>query len=48
VSKVLTFLKLGPNATYWARAIQGGFILLAVLVDHVGRRRRAAAGEGHG
>jgi ribose/xylose/arabinose/galactoside ABC-type transport system permease subunit len=47
VSKVLTFLKLGPNATYWARAIQGGFILLAVLVDHIGRRRRAA-GEGHG
>ena len=46
VSTVLTFLKLGPNAAYWARAIQGGFILLAVLVDHLGRQRRAA-GEAH-
>ena len=35
----LIFLKLGPASTYWERAIQGAFILLAVLADHVGRRR---------
>ena len=39
VRPVLIFLKLGPEATYWERAIQGGFILLAVLADHFARRR---------
>ena len=39
---VLIFMQLGPQATYWERAIQGGFILLAVLVDHLARRREVA------
>jgi ribose/xylose/arabinose/galactoside ABC-type transport system permease subunit len=47
IGKVLTFLKLGPDAVYWERAIQGAFILLAVLFDHLGRHRRAV-GEGDG
>ncbi len=40
VSTVLIFMKLGPAVTYWERAIQGGFILVAVLGDHLGRWRR--------
>lgn len=40
VSTVLIFLKLGPSAAYWEKAIQGGFILLAVLGDHLGRRSK--------
>lgn len=39
VGTVLIFLRLGDRATYWERAIQGGFILLAVLVDRLGGRR---------
>ncbi|MCX7015675.1 MAG: ATP-binding cassette domain-containing protein, partial [Candidatus Sumerlaeota bacterium] len=38
ISTVLIFLRLGPMATYWERAIQGAFILLAVLMDHLARR----------
>jgi ribose/xylose/arabinose/galactoside ABC-type transport system permease subunit len=45
VRTVLIFLKLGPAATYWERAIQGAFILLAVLIDHVSRGR--GEGEEH-
>jgi ribose/xylose/arabinose/galactoside ABC-type transport system permease subunit len=37
VRSALLFLKLGPSSTYWERAIQGGFILIAVLVDHMSR-----------
>jgi ribose/xylose/arabinose/galactoside ABC-type transport system permease subunit len=44
IDTVLIFLKLGQQAEYWARAIQGGFILLAVLSDHL----LAKKGEGHG
>jgi ribose/xylose/arabinose/galactoside ABC-type transport system permease subunit len=40
VRTVLVFLKLGESATYWERAIQGAFILAAVLLDHVANRRR--------
>lgn len=40
VRTVLIFLQLGNSATYWERAIQGGFILVAVLADHLGRKRR--------
>ncbi len=40
VSTVLIFLKLGPSAAYWEKAIQGGLILLAVLGDHLSRRKR--------
>jgi ribose/xylose/arabinose/galactoside ABC-type transport system permease subunit len=47
VGTVLIFLRLGDRATYWERAIQGAFILLAVLVDHLGRRRGESAEEGH-
>jgi len=36
----LLFLNLGDRATYWERAIQGGFILAAVLADHVSHSRR--------
>lgn len=43
----LVFLNLGEMATYWERAIQGAFILAAVLSDHFGgvnaRLREAAA-----
>lgn len=38
VRPMLVFLKLGETATYWERAIQGGFILAAVLLDHWARR----------
>lgn len=41
VRPVLIFLRLGTEATYWERAIQGAFILLAVLVDHLGKRKGA-------
>jgi ribose/xylose/arabinose/galactoside ABC-type transport system permease subunit len=45
IRTVLLFLKLGNEATYWERAIQGAFILLAVLIDHLARRG-SGAGEG--
>ena len=38
IGTALIFLKLGDAVTYWERAIQGGFILLAVLADHLTRR----------
>jgi ribose/xylose/arabinose/galactoside ABC-type transport system permease subunit len=34
ISTVLIFMKLGEDATYWSRAIQGLFILGAILADH--------------
>jgi ribose/xylose/arabinose/galactoside ABC-type transport system permease subunit len=43
---VLIFLKLGPGWSNWDRAIQGGLILIAVLVDHIASRHRQAGG-GH-
>jgi len=46
ISTVLIFLKLGENATYWSRAIQGVFILVAVLLDHVVRQYRAKPNGG--
>jgi rhamnose transport system permease protein len=42
IHNVLTFLKLGPDLVYWERAIQGAFILLAVLADHLSRRDGSA------
>lgn len=39
VSPMLIFLHLGLAATQWERAIQGAFILLAVLADHAARTR---------
>jgi len=42
IGTVLIYLRLGETATYWERAVQGTFILLAVLADHLARRRRAA------
>jgi ribose/xylose/arabinose/galactoside ABC-type transport system permease subunit len=39
VRTVIIFLQLGISATYWERAIQGGFILAAVFADHLGRKR---------
>ncbi len=41
VRSVLIFLRLGDTATYWERAIQGAFILVAVLADHLGSGDRA-------
>lgn len=38
VRPALIFLKLGESAAYWEKAIQGTFILAAVLADHLGRR----------
>jgi ribose/xylose/arabinose/galactoside ABC-type transport system permease subunit len=38
VATVLIFLRLGEQSTYWERAIQGTFILVAVLMDHLARR----------
>ncbi len=46
VGTVLIFLRLGEMSTYWERAIQGGFILLAVLADHAARRGGGAAPAG--
>lgn len=45
VRTVLIFLRLGESATYWERAIQGAFILLAVLMDHAAQNRRPASLE---
>ncbi len=43
----LVFLNLGDMATYWERAIQGAFILAAVLSDHLGgANSRETAGGG--
>jgi ribose/xylose/arabinose/galactoside ABC-type transport system permease subunit len=39
VRSVLLFLKLDKDAIFWERAIQGAFILIAVLVDHLTNRR---------
>ena len=41
IRSALLFLKLGDSATYWERAIQGAFILIAVLLDHFARGRSA-------
>lgn len=39
VRTVLIFLKLGDQATYWERSIQGAFILGAVLAERLGRAK---------
>jgi len=39
---VLTFMEMGPEATKWERAIQGAFILLAVVVDHLASRHHGS------
>ena len=39
IGTVFIFLRLGEMSTYWERTVQGGFILLAVLVDHFSRRK---------
>lgn len=38
IGPTLIFMKLGESATYWEQAIQGAFILVAVLTDHYRRR----------
>jgi ribose/xylose/arabinose/galactoside ABC-type transport system permease subunit len=40
VRTVLVFLKLGPAAAYWERAVHGAFILAAVVLDHLARAGR--------
>ena len=45
IRTALIFLKIGEMATFWERAIQGAFILTAVLADHFAATpRRSAAG----
>ena len=44
IRTALIFLNLGERSVYWERAIQGGFILAAVLADHLGRRRATDGG----
>lgn len=39
VRTVLVFLKLPSSAVFWERAVHGLFILGAVVVDHLARRR---------
>lgn len=39
IRTILVFLNLGEMATYWERAIQGAFILAAVLADHLATSR---------
>jgi ribose/xylose/arabinose/galactoside ABC-type transport system permease subunit len=46
VRTVLVFVNIGEMATYWERAIQGAFILAAVLADHVAGT--ASKGRGFG
>lgn len=48
IRTALVFLDLGEAATYWERAIQGAFILAAVLADHVAAARRPGAGRAIG
>ncbi|CAG0986818.1 Ribose import permease protein RbsC [Phycisphaerales bacterium] len=38
IRTTLVFLDLGESAVYWERAIQGAFILVAVLADHLASR----------
>lgn len=45
VRTVLIFLNLGETSVYWERAIQGAFILIAVLMDHLTARHRSAEGS---
>lgn len=45
VGTVLIHLKLGDAATYWERAVQGVFILAAVMWDHARLPRRAGGGS---
>lgn len=40
VRTVLVFAKLGDQAVYWERSIQGAFILVAVLADRFATRSR--------
>lgn len=43
IRTALIFLKLGDQASYWERAIQGVLILLAVLGERVGSKRKREA-----
>lgn len=40
IRTVLNFLNLGDNAVKWQRAIEGAMILVAVISDHLGRKRK--------
>ncbi|MFC1735893.1 ABC transporter permease [Candidatus Hydrogenedentota bacterium] len=43
IGSVLIFMRMGEMATYWERAIQGAFILGAVLLDHLRNRGEKTA-----
>jgi len=43
----LIFLKLGAGWSNWDKAIQGGLILAAVLIDHVASQRTKRGRGGH-
>ncbi len=47
VRTVLVFLKLGPGAASWERAIHGSFILGAVVIDRFSRGANRHAGALH-
>ena len=40
VRTVLLFLKLGDQAVYWERSVQGAFIIAAVLADRFSGRKK--------
>lgn len=40
IRTVLNFMDLGPEAVKWQRAIEGAMILVAVITDHYGQRKK--------
>ena len=42
IGTMLIFLKLGDSSVYWERAIGGAIILVAIIVDHLSRRKEAS------
>ena len=43
IRPVLTFLDVGEAGEKWTKAIQGGFIVLAVVTDSIASRRGRGA-----
>ena len=41
IRTVLNVMDLGPEAVKWQRAIEGAMILVAVITDHYGQRKKA-------
>lgn len=47
IRPMLTFLNIGEEGEKWTRAIQGGFILAAVLLDRISHANNTAAKKGN-